>query len=85
MFGLFKKQNMHADNAQSVTLSITGMHCQSCALNIDGALEDTPGVISASTNFARANVQVSYDATKVQVEELVHILHDLGYEASSSQ
>ena len=50
MFNLFKK----AHSGQEVVLKIDGMHCTSCSLSIDGELEDLPGVISASTSYAKS-------------------------------
>ena len=48
MLNLFKSK----PKGEQVTLKITGMHCPSCAMNIDGALEDTAGVIEAETSYA---------------------------------
>ena len=38
---------------KTVTLKIVGMHCTSCAMNIDFELEDIKGVKEASTNYAK--------------------------------
>jgi len=64
-------------------LKITGMHCTSCAMNIDGELEDTAGVISAITNYAKQQAEVTYDPDKISVEKLVSIVNkvDGKYEA----
>ena len=51
-------------------------------MNIDGALEDTPGVISANTNFARGVVVVQYDNSHVSPDALKTIIQSLGYEAT---
>ena len=34
-----------------VVLSVEGMHCGSCGLTIDDAVEDVPGVARATTSF----------------------------------
>lgn len=81
MFRFFKKgQNVSDNNYAVLTLKISGMHCNSCAMNIDGALEDTPGVMSANTHFARGIVEIQYDATKVQQQQLLEVIQNQGYE-----
>src|SRR5205085_6844385 len=42
-----------ADTSE-VTFKISGMHCTSCAMNIDGEIEELEGVLSSSTHYARA-------------------------------
>ena len=61
---------------------IDGMHCTSCAMNIDGELEDTAGVKSASTNFAKAVVEVEYDSSKLSDKDVVRTIKTAGYLAS---
>lgn len=43
------------------TFQIEGMHCASCAVNIEHALKLTPGVSSAVVNFALAKASVEHD------------------------
>ncbi len=52
-------------------------------MNIDGALEDTPGVITADTQYAQALVIVLYDEDQVSVEQLVKVITDEGYQVVS--
>jgi Cu+-exporting ATPase len=58
---------------------ITGMHCSSCAMNIDGELEDTEGVKEAKTSFAKQTVEVEYDPTKLDDKKIIKIVKDIGY------
>jgi hypothetical protein len=44
MFDFFKKKQ---PQGSQLHLTITGMHCTSCAMNIDGVLEETDGVLTA--------------------------------------
>lgn len=59
---------------------ISGMHCSSCAMNIDGELEDTAGIIESSTNYAKQVAEVKYDDEKIQPEKIVEIIKKTGYE-----
>lgn len=63
---------------------VKGMHCVGCAMSIDGALEDLPGVKSAATNYARQLVEVSYDESQVTEEQIITVLQAEGYTASLS-
>lgn len=53
------------------------MHCTSCAMNIDGELEDTEGVKEAKTNYARQQTEVTFDPEKVTVEKMISIIRKL--------
>ncbi len=64
-----------------VRLRIEGMHCVGCAMTIDGALEDLPGVQSASTNYARQVVDVEYDEHVVSEAQLIAAVAAAGYTA----
>lgn len=56
------------------TIKITGMHCVSCAMNIDGALEDLEGVKSANTSYAKSQTEVEYDERKISLEKIKQII-----------
>ena len=58
---------------------IDGMHCTSCAMNIDGDLEDTAGIIEARTNYARQETMVSFDTEKITTEQIISIIQKTGY------
>ena len=66
---------------KKIMLSITGMHCTSCAMNIDGELEDTDGVTESSTNYAKAMTTVTFDESKVSEQVLIKSIETLGYTA----
>lgn len=64
---------------ESVTLKISGMHCTSCALNIDDEMEELPGVISSRTNYAKSQTVVEYDSQIAKVKDLEKVIEKLGY------
>lgn len=45
---------------ETLKLKISGMHCSSCAMNIDNSLEDISGVISSKTNYAKGETEITY-------------------------
>jgi Cu+-exporting ATPase len=64
-----------------VILKIEGMHCSSCAMNIDFDLEDLKGVKTAKTNYAKQNSEVEFDEDLIQPHEIVEQIKKTGYRA----
>ena len=68
--------------AKKLKLKITGMHCTSCAMNIDGDLEDyVKGVTSSTTNYAKAETEVEFDEKEVKIEQIIGQIKKTGYQA----
>lgn len=68
--------------AKKVVLKITGMHCTSCAMNIDGDLEDNvKGVKSAKTSYAKLETEVEFEEEVVQIEQIIKQIKETGYQA----
>ncbi|MEU0470698.1 heavy metal-associated domain-containing protein [Amycolatopsis sp. NPDC006131] len=64
------------------TFRIEGMHCGSCALLIDDALEDLPGVRSTQTTMKQARSTVELDPGQNSPEDVIKVIEELGYRAS---
>lgn len=60
---------------------IKGMHCSSCAMNIDFDLEDIEGVNSASTSYAKQICEVEIDADKADSVKIISQIKKTGYTA----
>lgn len=60
---------------------IEGMHCSSCAMNIDFDLEDIEGVKTAKTNYAKQESEVEYEEDKVKTEDIIKSVEKTGYKA----
>ncbi len=75
MLNLFKKKK----TGETITFEIEGMHCTSCSMNIDSELEETEGVISAQTSYAKAKTVINYDPTKVKPKKLKEVIESLDY------
>ena len=61
---------------------ISGMHCVSCAMNIDGELEDMDGIKESSTNYAKSETKVEFDQEKVEDKKIKDIIEKLGYKVN---
>ncbi|MFS8097413.1 heavy-metal-associated domain-containing protein [Lentzea alba] len=68
--------------ATTHVFEVSGMHCGSCALLIDDALEDLPGVLSTQTTVKRGRATVELDADQSTPEDVVRAIEELGYQAS---
>ena len=66
-------------------LKIEGMHCVSCAMNIDFDLEDTEGIKSAKTNYAKQESEIEFDAEKIDLEVVLEQIKKTGYAASPKE
>ena len=66
---------------KKIKLQISGMHCTACVMNIDGELEDTTGVKSASTNYTKQTSVVEFDPEVLTENKILGIIESLGYKA----
>lgn len=62
-------------------LKIEGMHCTSCAMNIDMDLEDVEGVNNVKTSYARQECEVEFEEDKANVEIIIQTIQKTGYQA----
>jgi len=81
MFNFFQKKS--TENTQKVSLSLKGLHCSSCAVNIDLALEDLKGIVNSKTNYARSISIIDYDPNTVDTKKIISEILKLGYEVIS--
>lgn len=60
-------------------ISIGGMHCATCALNIEETLKELPGIKVANVSFASEKATVRYDPAKVEQSAIKAAIEELGY------
>ncbi|MDD3857363.1 MAG: heavy metal translocating P-type ATPase [Methanoculleus sp.] len=60
-------------------LKISGMHCASCALNVERALQGRDDVYDARVNLATETAVVEYDPAKATLADLEQAVTDAGY------
>ncbi|MCG2717998.1 MAG: heavy metal translocating P-type ATPase [Nanoarchaeota archaeon] len=61
------------------TLSIKGMHCASCSVNIEKALNKKKGIKSANVNFATEKGVIEFDPKLVTEENIIEVPTSMGY------
>lgn len=60
-------------------LKIEGMHCTSCAINIDFDLEDLEGIKSAKTSYAKQETEIEFDLEKISDQKIIQTIKKTGY------
>jgi Cu+-exporting ATPase len=66
---------------KKLKLKIEGMHCTSCAMNIDFDLEDL-GIKCAKTSYAKQETIVEFDEEKIKPQKIIEQIKKTGYKAS---
>lgn len=66
---------------RKISLSLSGMHCASCAGIIERSLRKVPGVAQANVNFAAEKAIIVFDNSQTQISDLVAAVKKVGYEA----
>lgn len=69
---------------KKIKLKISGMHCTSCALNIDFDLEDLEGVKYSKTSYAKEETEVEFEEGTVGLEQILNQIAKTGYKAKSA-
>ncbi|GAA3390348.1 heavy-metal-associated domain-containing protein [Cryptosporangium minutisporangium] len=70
-----------ADTLTTLTIQVTGMHCASCGLLVDEAVEDLPGVKASSTSVRAATTTVELDTARCAPADVLDAINATGYAA----
>ncbi|MDP8975244.1 MAG: cation transporter [Actinomycetota bacterium] len=71
--------------ATTLALRVSGMHCASCGLLIDEAVEELAGVERSQTDSRRGRTVVRADLSVASVEHIVAAIAEAGYQAEATQ
>jgi heavy metal translocating P-type ATPase len=75
------QESTAAASSLSLTLNVTLMWCPACAWVIEETLKRSPGVISASCNFATDRVRCDYNPVLTSPQRIIESIEVLGYKA----
>jgi Cu+-exporting ATPase len=67
-----------------ITIAISGMHCASCASNIEEALKRVKGVREVNVNFAVEKAFIDYDPVKTNPSILKGVIKKTGYKVAGA-
>jgi len=66
-------------------LKITGMHCATCAVNIEESLSQLKDVEKAQVNFGTDTAHVEYDPAKVSLHDIEKAVKEAGYDVVNQE
>lgn len=73
------QQDQHIKKAE---LTVTGMTCQKgCADGIDKKLKKTEGIIRSSTKLDTGICKVTFDESKISIDQIISVIEGMGYKA----
>lgn len=67
---------------KTLNYAISGMHCTSCAMNIDGGLEDTEGVKEAVASYPKQTKVETFDDENLTEDTIRTIIKKADYDAT---
>ena len=67
------------DKFSTLTLTISGMHCQSCVGRVETALLRLAGVAEATVDLAEQKANIRYNSAKVRIDDLRASVEAEGY------
>lgn len=67
---------------ETKTLDVKGMSCGHCKMSVEGALNGLDGVSAANVDLDAGKVEVTYDETKVSLENMKEAVEDQGYDVA---
>ncbi len=66
-------------------LKITGMHCATCAVNIEESLSQLKDVEKAQVNFGTDTAHVEFDPAKVSLHDIERAVKEAGYDVVNQE
>jgi len=72
---------MNENTTATLRLAIEGMHCATCAANIEKSFRGKKGVLEVAVNLANNTGLVTFDPLATNTDELLHVFDDLSFSA----
>lgn len=66
----------------TANLRVEGMHCASCSVTVDAAIEKLDGVREAKVSAKEKRARVTYDPARVTPQQMVQAIKDAGFDAT---
>ncbi|MDR0900032.1 MAG: heavy metal translocating P-type ATPase [Methanobrevibacter sp.] len=74
-----------AEMKKEIEVPISGMHCASCAMNIENSLNSLEGVKNTSVNLNSNKAIVEYDPSQIAIFEIEEAIEDLGFQVPKDE
>lgn len=72
---------MSKASEKTIRLSISGMHCGNCVVNVEKKFQETNGVLSVVVNLASNSAVVVYDEKIISEKNILHVLDNTQFTA----
>jgi copper chaperone len=69
---------------KTAQLNVTGMTCGGCAASVRNALVRLPGVSAVDVSLADGRVEVRFDDSRVDAEQMREAVQGAGYEVTAA-
>jgi copper chaperone CopZ len=73
------KKEWKAENLQRVKINVEGMTCDGCERTVNGALEQLPGVKSATSSHEHGMATVKIDTSVTSMHQMMESIKETGY------
>lgn len=70
---------------KDIQVSINGMNCANCALNIENSLNKFDGVSNVSVNLSLNKAQIKYDPEKIHLKTINQAIESIGFEIKKDE
>lgn len=76
------KPTIAVTEEKTVTLDVPGMFCPTCPFTVRKSLEKVDGVKNVKTSSETKTAVVTYDTSKVKIQDLIEATTNVGYPSS---
>jgi len=76
------KKEVGGEADKRISLSISGMHCASCAGIIERSLKKVPGITQTNVNFGTEKASILFEENVTSVESMIEAVKNAGYSAT---
>src|SRR5512143_2590153 len=73
------------ESLTEISLPIGGMSCASCVSHVEGALKSLPGTTDIVVNLSTNKATLSYETSKVGIQDMVRAVENVGYMVVSAE
>ena len=64
---------------ETIKVNVTGMHCTSCAMNIENKLKEKEGINQANVSYSTGQANIEYSPEKIDKKEILDSIEESGY------
>lgn len=70
---------------KEIELKVEGIVCAGCAMDAEGLLRKTDGVLGAAVSFAEETIRVRYDPEMIDEKKIIFTVMKLGFKVKTDR